>query len=156
MTRSVPVAVLLVVLAAGGVAHADSLPNNAAITFQHRKIYDDSKKDGSFIEPDVNSTPLLHYFNLAHCNCAQANVGTTGTGTFQYLLVEAPASGLHVPVDLWAGTSCDTAANRMGSTATCTMLDSVGDLDAALFPSGVSKNFNLFQVVTANTPGQLP
>jgi hypothetical protein len=152
MTRSVPVAVLLVVLAAGGVAHADSLPNNATITFQHRKIYDDSKKDGSFIEPDVNSTPLLHYFNLAHCNCAQATTDPMGEGTFQYLLVEAPASGLDINVDLWAGTSCDTLANRTGTSPTCTDLKMpFTDLDRNLFPGGASRTFNLFQVVTANT-----
>ena len=157
MTRSLPVAVLLVVLAAGGVAHAQGmLPGGAQIAFQHRKIYDDSQKNGSFIEPDANSTPLLQYFNLAHCNCAQASMTTTGTGAFQYLLIESPQSGLHVPVDLWAGTSCDTAANRTGTAATCTKLDSVSDLDADLFPGGVFKSFNLFQVVTANTPAAPP
>jgi hypothetical protein len=159
MTRSVPVAVLLVVLAAGGVAHAQGmLPNNASIVFEHRKIYDDSKKDGSFIEPDANSTTLLHYFNLAHCNCAQANMGTTGPGTFQYLVRETAQSSQHVPVDFWVGTTCDMATSRTGTSPTCTPLtsESVNDLDADLFPGGVFKNFDLFQVATANSPAQPP
>lgn len=158
MTRSVPVAVLLVVLAAGGVAHAQAmLPNNAQILYQQRKINDDSKTDGSFIQPDANSTALLHYFNLAHCNCAKASGKITGTGAFGYQLVESsPPSGLHVPVDLWAGTSCDVAANRTGTAATCTKLDSINDLDAELTVGGSFRSFNLFQIVTANTPNQVP
>ncbi len=157
MKRFVSVAVLLVVLAAGGVVHAQattdgSLPNGAAIVFEQRRIYDDSKKDGSFFEPDANSEALLRYFNLAHCNCAKASIGTSGEGTFQYLIRETTLSGVHVPVDLWAGTNCDDVADRPGgSSVTCTKLDALPDVDATLFPGGVFKSFNLFQVVTAST-----
>src|SRR5262249_28055455 len=132
------------------------LPNSATLVFEHRKIYDDTKKDGSFIEPDANSTPLLQYFNLAHCNCAKTTIGTTGEGTFQYVVRETVQSGLHVPVAFWAGTGCDTQANRTGTTATCTMLDQTSDIDVSFFPGGVTKSFNLFQVVTANTPNNPP
>lgn len=163
MTRFLSVAVLIVVVAASGVASAQvtggggSLPNGATIVFQYRYIYDDSKKDGSFFQPDANSTPLLHYFNLAHCNCAKAGIGTMGEGTFQYHIIEAPQSGLHNPVDLWAGTTCDNPASRTGGSAqTCTKLDSISDLDANLFPGGVTKTFNLFQIVTANDVAQPP
>lgn len=158
MTRTVPVAVLLVVLAAGGIAHAQGtgLPSGATLVFEHRKIFDDSKKDGSFIEPDANTTPLLQYFNLAHCNCAKATIGTIGEGTFQYIVRETVQSGLHVPVAFWAGTGCDTQANRTGTSATCMTLDQTSDLDVSFFPGGVTKSFNLFQVVTANTPNNPP
>jgi hypothetical protein len=153
MTRFVPVAVLLVVLAAGGVARAQgtgTLPNNAQVVFEHRQIFE----NGKFTEPTANTTDILHYFNLAHCNCAQANIANPNSiGWFRYNLRETAVSGLHVPVTLWAGASCDNAANRPGgSSPTCNSVgDSLPDLDAGLYPGGEFIPFNMFQVVTANS-----
>jgi hypothetical protein len=153
MTRFVPVTVLVIVLAASRAASAQAtgggtLPNSAAIVFEHRQIFDGKK----FIEPQAGSADLLQYFNLAHCNCAKANVGMPNTvGTFNYLIRETVLSGLHFGVDFWAGTSCDDPAHRTGGSApTCTQLSSTSDIDANLYPGGVYKNFNLYQVVNAN------
>ena len=150
MTRFVPVTVLVVLLASSGVAVAQSgggsssgsLPNSAAIVFERRKIFDPTKSGADkYIEPQTQSTQLLQYFNLAHCNCAKANVGKIDVqGTFQYLVHENPASGLHVGVDFIAGTSCDDAAHRVGGASpTCSaVIDSVSDLDMNLNASGGS------------------
>jgi hypothetical protein len=154
MTRSVSVAVLMVVLAAGGVARAQgtgsgsgtgSLPNGATIVFEHRQIFE----NGKFFEPQAGSSDLLHYFNLAHCNCAKANLGKPNTvGTFNYLVRETGLSGVHFGVDFWAGTSCDDPTHRTGgSSPTCVQFDSSPDIDNSLYPGGVYKNFNLYQVV---------
>jgi hypothetical protein len=164
MTRFVPVTVLVVLLASSGVAVAQSgggsssgsLPNSAAIVFERRKIFDPTKSGADkYIEPQAQSTQLLQYFNLAHCNCAKANVGKIDVqGTFQYLVHENPASGLHVGVDFIAGTSCDDAAHRVGGASpTCSaVIDSVSDLDMNLNASGGSyRTFNLFQVVNAGS-----
>lgn len=152
MTRFVPVAVLLVVLAAGGVAQAQSsLPNGAQIVFEHRQIFE----GGKFVEPTAGTTDVLRYFNLAHCNCAQANVGNANSvGWFRYNIHEVPASGLHGPFSLYAGTSCDNAANRPGgSSQTCNLLGApINDIDATLNATGGAfEAFNLFQVVSANS-----
>jgi hypothetical protein len=158
MTRFVPVTVLMVMLAASRTAGAQAMttfPSGSTILFQHRKIYDDSKNDGSFIEPDGNSTELRQYFNLAHCNCAKANLGDpTSTGWFQYLIHETMASGLSAAtgVDFFIGTNCDTLANRT-TTPTCTQdkVGSVADLDADLFVNSNNyQSFNLYQAVNAN------
>ncbi|HEX8107391.1 MAG TPA: hypothetical protein VF516_06650, partial [Kofleriaceae bacterium] len=142
---------LLVVLAAGGVAHAQmGLPNGATIVFEHRQIFE----GGKFVEPTAGTQDVLHYFNLAHCNCAQANIGNANSaGWFRYNVHEIPASGLTVPFSLYAGTSCDNAANRPGGSApTCNLLVTLNDLDARLNRTGGEfEPFNLFQVVTANS-----
>ena len=158
MTRFVPVTVLVMLLAGSRVASAqvagtDTLPNSAQIVFEHRKIVSGT----SFTEPNSNSTELLHYFNLAHCNCAKANVGNTAAkqGIFSYLVRETAMSMLHVPVHFFAGTSCEDSTHRGGPTATCTPLQtsSINDLDTQLNTSGgTTLAFNLFQVVNANLP----
>jgi hypothetical protein len=160
MTRLVPVTVLVVamVVAASGVASAQAtgmLPNGATIVFERRQIRDDTKTDGTFVEPQAGSAQLLQYFNLAHCNCAKQNVGKpNGVGTFNYLVRETMGSGLHVGVTFLAGTNCDDAAHRAGgSSPTCTptAIDSASDLDADLFANGGSyRNFNLYQIVNGN------
>lgn len=153
MTRFVPVTlvVMVVVLAASRVAGAQAtggLPGGATVVFEHRQIYDDNKKDGSFIEPQAGSTQLLHYFNLAHCNCARANLRKPKTvGTFNYLVRETALSGVHFGVDFWTGTTCEDQAHRTGTSITCVPLDSIGDVDNTLYPGGVYENFNLYQVV---------
>ena len=159
MTRFVSVAVLMVVLAASGAARAQgtgsgsgSLPNGAAIVFEHRKIL----VNGKFVEPTSGTADLLHYFNLAHCNCAKANVGMAGApGTFSYHIRETNISGVHFGADFWAGTTCDDSTHRTGgSSPTCVKLDSVSDIDASLFPGGVDKNFNLYQVINGTQTGE--
>lgn len=154
MTRFVPVTVLVVVVAASSVAGAQStpgtLPNGATLVFEKRAIYDESKNDGTFKQPDAGTPELLHYFNLAHCNCARKNLAAKDSlGTFNYLVRETAQSGLNTPgVDFWVGTTCDDQAHRTGTAATCKMIDSVPDLDMSFFVSGGrTKNFNLYQVV---------
>lgn len=165
MTRFVPVTVLVLLemlLMTGGAAHAQgtgsgSLPNGATIVFEHLKIFDPSHKPDPFSEPDANSTVLRHYFNLAHCNCAKANVGKPNTmGTLNYLVHEtSPTQVPGIPADFFAGTSCDDPAHRpSGAAPTCVKLDnSVNDIDAQLNATGGSpQNFNLYQIVNANLP----
>jgi len=158
MTRLVPVTVLVMLLATSRVAGAQvagtTLPNSAQIVFEHRKIFDDDKNDGSFLEPTAGTPELLHFFNLAHCNCAKAIAGKQGT--FQYTVRETVPSGLHKPVVFFAGTNCDDSTHRPGgSSVSCQPLEdiSVGDLDADLNTSGGrATNFNLFQIVNSARP----
>jgi hypothetical protein len=159
MTRSVPVAVLLVVLAAGGVAHAQSstLPSGATIVFERRKIVDpNSTSTDPFFEPQ--SDALRHYFNLAHCNCAQANVGKSGTpGNFEYLVQETMPSGstIQVNIDFWVGTSCTSPVAQRDMT--CMKLDKTNSVTSSLpnvdatTSHGDYVEFNLFQVVNGLT-----
>jgi hypothetical protein len=147
------VAVLLVVLAAGGVAHAQgtgsaTLPNGATIAFEHLKIV----RDKSFFEATPGTPEMLHYFNLAHCNCAAQTASSTPgptPGAFTYHVRETAMSGVHFGADFWAGTSCENATNRTGgSTPTCIKLSpTVQNIDGDLFPGGDDITFNLAQVV---------
>jgi hypothetical protein len=166
MTRFVPVTVL-VLLAASGDAGAQTkgmLPNNAAIVFEHREIFDDTKQDGTFFEPQSASPELLHYFNLAHCNCAKANSGVTppGTGTFNYTVRATATTGLNgIAGVFYAGTGCEDASHLPGGSApSCKPLsNSAGEIDTALFPGGSEQNFNLFEVAIgdqATTPMACP
>lgn len=160
MTRFVPLAVLLVVLAASGVAHAQSntnmLPGGGQIVFEHRKIVSGKQ----FTEPTSNTTELLHYFNLAHCNCAKAIAdmptvpANPVVGQFVYHLRETMISGVHFGADFWAGTSCDDATHRNTGNLTCTQLPvTVGNIDQDLFPGGTDLTFNLYQVVNGPQTG---
>jgi len=166
MTRFVPVAVLLVVLAAGGVARAQtgsgsssgSLPSGATIDFEKREIWDPVKKQ--FFQPQAASTDLFHYFNLAHCNCAQAHAAfaldqttTDHTGNFRYLVHQSGPSGLtsSTSADYWVGTSCDDDTTRNTTTSTtCVKIGSTANIDTILTPSGETREFNLYQVINAN------
>ncbi|HZJ63624.1 MAG TPA: hypothetical protein VFD36_08945, partial [Kofleriaceae bacterium] len=162
MTRFVPVTVLvlLAMLVSGRVASAQTsgmLPTGAVVTFEHREIFDDSKMDGTFIEPQSESPELLHYFNLAHCNCAKTNVGKPNTvGTFNYIIRENIDSGLNgIGGVFYAGTSCEDGAHREGGSApSCKALpnNTIDDIDARLFPGGSKQNFNLYEVAISNQP----
>src|SRR3954462_400577 len=102
MTRFVPVTVLVVGLAASRVASAQvdtgTLPGGGAIVFEKLQTY----HDGSVSETEANSTERLHYFNLAHCNCAKVKSGMEQT--FKYLIRETMQSQVHQGVDFWVGT----------------------------------------------------
>ena len=119
MTRIVPVIVLVASFVASRSAGAQTttgmLPNSANIVFEHRAIF--SKENEPFREPQAATPELLRYFNLAHCNCARAafKAGTSNTvGTFHYTVRETAQTQLHTPVNYFAGTSCEQAANRPG------------------------------------------
>jgi hypothetical protein len=144
MTRFVPVTVLVMVLAAGRVASAQvdtsMLPNGAAVVFPKLQIF----HDGKFTETEANSTERLHYFNLAHCNCAKEKSGTEQT--FKYLVQETAQSQVHQAVNFWVGTSCaDDTQRNMGSV--CKSVASIDDIDRKLFPGGTYQDFNLYDVV---------
>src|SRR4051794_36393559 len=100
MTRYVPVAVLLVMLAAGGVAHADDtmptgpLANGAQITFSELKIHENNNPASDL--PKVQPDSIWHYFNLAHCQCSLAKPAGFNEGTFAYLLKLENANGAPV------------------------------------------------------------
>jgi hypothetical protein len=159
MTRSVPVAVLLVVVAAGGVAHAQgaTLPSGATIVFEHRKIVDPSSTSTDpFFEPDAGSDALRRYFNLAHCNCAKSNVGKSGTpGNFKYLVHETMPSGSSISgsmsIDFWVGTGCD-GSDVQQRNLNCEQLmppsvtSSIQNPDKQA-PYGEEREFNLYEVV---------
>jgi hypothetical protein len=158
MTRLVPVTVLMVMLAASRIADAQTatamFPNGATVNFSKLEIYDDSKKDMSFFQPDANSTQLLFYFNLAHCNCARAAPSNTDiSGGFKYLVQASPdpaASG--VQAVFIAGTSCEDPAHRSTTNLTCSStnpaLATIDDVENRLFAQGGTVlGFNLYQIV---------
>ncbi len=170
MTRFVPVAVLLMVLAAGGVAHAQagsgSLPSGATIVFEHRKIVDPTNKANPFFEPDAGSAAFRHYFNLAHCNCAQANLGKSGTpGNFEYLVHETMPSGSTIPgginIDFWVGTGCD-GSDVQQRNLNCTQLTPSNSVTSSIAnpdlqsPYGDYREFNLYQVVNGKLNDMMP
>jgi hypothetical protein len=158
MTRFVPVTVL-VLLAASGVAGAQTsgmLPSGAMVVFEDREIFDENQN--KFIEPDSGTTQLLHYFNLAHCNCAKANASTPNTvGWFNYRVrLSATTGAPGVGGSFYAGTDCEDQDRRSGDAATCSLLsNSIMELDTELLPGGSVESFNLYEVATANQP-QLP
>jgi hypothetical protein len=151
-------AVLLVVLAAGGVAHAQGMfPSGATIDFEKREIWFPSKN--AFDQPQAASTDLYHYFNLAHCNCAQRNADfsidqtkTDHIGNFRYLVRQSGPSGLTqtTPADYWVGTSCTDDVTRMSASTTCKQIGSTADIDTTLSAhGGETREFNLYQVIMA-------
>lgn len=105
MTRSVPVAVLLVVLAAGGVAHAQTLPGGVTVSFDDLFIHENGSKDP--VQPATVPDSLWHYFNLAHCQCGKAQPGFVES-TFEYLvLANNPAPPDPENLQIWVGASCN-------------------------------------------------
>jgi hypothetical protein len=175
MTRFVPVTVLMVMLAASRIAGAQTatamFSNGTTVNFSKLEIHDDSKKDQSFFQPDANSTPLLFYFNLAHCNCARVNPDdTTSSGAFKYLVQtsgDPAASG--APAIFVAGTTCEDPTHRSdGATpgtasitcsATSDPLATIDDVENRLFAQGGTVlGFNLYRIVnptsTSDTPCQ--
>ena len=148
MTRFVSVTVLVMVLAAGRVASAQTtpsakLPSGASIYFEHLQVTSGGKR----VEPELTSDVRLRYFNLAHCNCAKAKQGDEQT--FSYAIRETMDSGIvpSVPLDLWVGTGCTVDTARNGASASCKKLASIADIDVNLYPSPTVQEFNLFEVI---------
>lgn len=154
MTRFVPVTVLVMVVAASGAASAQttggtgSLPSGATIVFEHRKILDATN---TYVEPQASDTALFHYFNLAHCNCAQANVGkSNAVGDFQYFVHETMPSGgtnATASIDFWVGTGCAAGdVNILNMNCMKLNASSLPNVDSAS-PYGGTVEFNLYEVV---------
>jgi hypothetical protein len=144
------VTVLVVVLAASRLASAQTvtgtLPNSATISFPKLYTYQ-TADDKTGIQTEATSDDRLHYFNLAHCTCSKLSPNNK-LGKFSYLVQETGTSGSHFPATFWTGTSCDTDSERIGSTATCKQVDSVGDLDVDLNSTGGSlRTFSLFDAI---------
>jgi hypothetical protein len=161
MTRSVSVAVLLVVLAAGGVARGDDtmptgpLASGAKITFSELKIHENNNTNLDFPKVDPDST--LHYFNLAHCQCAQAKPADFNEGSFAYLLKLEGANGAPVgrPLEVYVGSNCmPDAARPPSTTATCHRIDSAGatSVDTLVNPGNFRPEIPIFDFMTP-TPG---
>lgn len=158
MTRFVPVTMLVVLLASSGVAGAQAGggsgsgglgPNMAQLTFTHLQVWDGAK----FIEPEVNDRPK--FFNLAHCNCAQAaksNAALKDAGTFKYLVQESTQSGVHQPVHFFAGPSCNTDDTQRNNN--CVELPSAIPDVEALNPGGTYQPFNLYDIVNVKSTMQ--
>ncbi len=160
MTRFVPVTVLMVVLAASGVASAQSdtnptgpLANGASITFSELKIHENNNPVLDFPVTDPDSK--WHYFNLAHCQCSQPGVDHGSDFhelTFAYLLQLAGANGMPVgrPLEMWVGPNCMDDAARTGTTATCHRIDSAGQtsVDLLTSPGNVRPEIPLFDFMT--------
>lgn len=114
MTRTVPVTVLLVVLAAGRVARADdTLPAGATLAFD--KLY--IQQNGGEFQVPTTPNDRLYYFNRAHCTCSKAKRGKETE--FKYVLTLTGGVPVTRPAEFWVGTSCDVEANRIGTSATC-------------------------------------
>lgn len=163
MTRFVPVILVMAMVVTARGAHAQgtgsgSLPSGATVVFEKRKIYDPTKPnadDPFFPEPQAGSTELLHYFNLAHCNCAQTSVtAKMSPGNFKYFVHETmpSGSGIQVNIDFWVGSSC-TGADIQQRDLSCLKLDSSNSATSSLSnvdaesPYGDDREFNLYQVV---------
>jgi hypothetical protein len=163
MTRFVPVTVLVVVLAASGVAGADDtaptgpLSMGASITFNELKIHEDNSADLAF--PKISPDSLWHYFNLAHCQCSAPGAGTTSDFrevSFAYLLqLTGATTAVSRPLEVWVGANCNTDAARPPSTtATCHRIDSAGQssVDILTSPGNVRPEIPVFDFMTP-TPG---
>ena len=166
MTRFVPVTVLVVLLAGTRLAGAQGMPfpSGAVISFEQREILDTSK-DPPFSQPDAGSTNLFHYFNLAHCNCAQHNLTLDAmdpnkhVGNFRYLVRMNNVSGLgsSAQADYWVGTNCTDMTTRTSSSTTCELLSSTPNIDNNLFTNANEHvEFNLYQVVNGKNDGTAP
>jgi hypothetical protein len=172
MRRLVPLIVMAAVMAASGVARAQStgdddgtgsgsgtLPNGAQIEFQHLKVYKAS--DNDFVETEANSNDRLHGFNRAACNCAKADHGNipnvdkpqpADAGWFSYLIYETPVSGLHVPVEFFVGNACTDQLQRDSMCKQLTYTGvTTGDLDGTFnVGGGQTTFFNLFDVINGS------
>jgi hypothetical protein len=111
MTRFVPVTVLVVVLAAGRVASAQStdpgtLPGGATISFDMLYIHEDGNPD--LAEPKSGMTSLWKYFNMAHCQCSKTPPSGFVETTFGYLAtLQNPTMTIDRPLQIWVGSQCD-------------------------------------------------
>jgi len=146
MTRFVSVTVLVMLLAAGGVARAQdasTLPNGASIWFEHLEIIVDGKSE----ETELTSDERLRYFNLAHCNCAREDKGMETR--FSYLIHASadPNLGRSVQLDFWAGSTTCTNDDQRNESENCRKLETLTDIDVSTFPSGTRKEFKLFDVI---------
>jgi len=113
MTRFVPVTVLVMVLAAGGVANAQgtTLPDGSTISFDRLYLHENGNPD--FAEPKTVPDSLWNYFNLAHCQCGKA-MPSFVEATFGYLLTLQDATMPSTqPLEIWVGSACDNETNRL-------------------------------------------
>lgn len=118
ITRSVHGAVLLVVLAVSGLAHAQgtTLPNGTTLSFDKLYIHEGGSTDAVLPRTDPDS--LWHYFNLAHCQCGKAQrdgeVSNFVEDTFEYLVLSmgSPAP-IEEPLEIWVGATCSDPTSRV-------------------------------------------
>jgi hypothetical protein len=115
MTRFVPVAVLLVVLAAGGVARAQTtLPGGVTVSFD--KLYIHENGSTNAVLPATDPDSLWHYFNLAHCQCSKAQPGFV-EANFEYLvLANMGTPTVEEQLQIWLGPSCNTDQNTRNTS----------------------------------------
>jgi hypothetical protein len=156
MTRSVPVAVLLVVLAAGGVAHADGmLPGGAQLTFSKLEI----NENGNGFQQPSGPVAQRKYFNLPHCQCSQLNMGKETQ--FEYLLTLSQVTGTHRGAQIWTGIGCGDVNNRSTTAQMCRSITDMGvngdmgmaitDIDS-LVPSGFTLKLSTYDVFAGFDP----
>src|SRR5512140_1212968 len=133
MTTALMRLVVLAVLLSAGVAHADTgtLPGGATIKFNRLFLHEptDANPNGNPMLAQAIKPPdsLWHYFNLAHCVCAQTGASqfTDYTQqTFAYeLLLQNQTTPVHRPLEIWVGASCDDPIMR---TMNCHKINSAG------------------------------
>ena len=148
MTRLVPLTVLVVVLAAGQLASAQTstttLPAGGTVTFDRIAVQrSDTDSPATFFEPEIDKRPL--YFNLAHCTCSHA-----GKEKFTYLVNETMLQNTAAPLLFFAGTGCDGDVNVRASQCKQLASPAVAQLDSRYMNSNPLP-FDLYTLVNVNT-----
>jgi hypothetical protein len=146
---TLPWLVALALLGVAAPARADL--GGATINFFKLMIHEGGQP---LAQPSNATTATWHYFNLAHCVCAQAAAGTEQS--FAYQLTLTGATTVHKPLDMWIGASCDDVVQR---PLNCTQVPNTGINDiAALQVTPAAPEISLFQLMnpkkdaTACTP----
>ncbi|MEZ4368519.1 MAG: MXAN_2562 family outer membrane beta-barrel protein [Kofleriaceae bacterium] len=118
----VPVLLAPALLGAPRPAHAE-LPGGGAIVFDRLLI----KEDGDDLASPSTDEARDHYFNLAHCVCANANAGPEQTFSVEMRL-EGATGQSDRPADIFFGSQCNDDVQR---PTTCSREDAatIADID---------------------------
>jgi len=151
MTRFVSVAVLVIVLLAGGsVASAqDSTLGGATIGFSELRIHE--KNNPELQIPAVDPTSKWLYFNLAHCQCGAPGINQRGTDyhetEFSYLLtvMNAPMATISRSADVWVGAQCSDLLQRPQN---CRKVGTVGSVETIRSMMNVRATVKVFDLMT--------
>jgi len=141
---------VLAVLTSASVAHADgTLPDGSTLKWNRLFLHEGNSTD--LVQPAKTPDSLWHYFNLAHCVCAQTGAATNTDykeQTFAYeLLLQGAVTPLHRPLEIWVGASCDDTIMR---PMNCHKIDSAGiaDIGSIATTNGVTPELSVFDLMT--------
>ncbi len=129
------------------LAHAQSLPGGAVVSFEGPYLYDND--DDADDDPKQGNTEQVEdYFNYAHCACSQSSTNPDfREGVFGWRLrLNSYSQSIARPVDIWFGRDCDSDDGTTRN-ANCTQVDTLADIDT-LASRTTQPEFKVFDLMT--------